>query len=195
MLQMWYNRGTRDKNKGNKTMARDFETAVVRCKLNWVCFNSLNTKSNKFQAECCNLSDADQKKLADIGLGERVRTRDDKPEYGTFITVKSNMKDEEYRNDENDLRWFNVTYADRMPVDLTKIGNETEALVKVSAIPYDNKFGKGIKADLTAVVVTKLVEYEGGENNDDLYEAAGNLPEQSDDTASDGWDDAASDAV
>lgn len=180
-------------------MARDFETAVVRCKLNWVCFNSLNTKSNKFQSECCNLSAVDQKKLADIGLGERVRTRDDKPEYGTFITVKSNMKDEEYRNNETDLRWFNVTYADRMPVDLTKIGNGTEALVKVSAIPYDNKYGKGIKADLTAVVVTKLVEYEGGENNDDLYEAAGNLPEQSEDAstdgAGDGWDDAAGDAV
>lgn len=182
-------------------MAKDYKTAVIRCTLNWVCFNSLNKKSGKFQVECCNLNDADQKKLKDIGLGERVRVRDDKPEYGTFITVKSNMKDEQYRNNENDIRWFDVTYADRMPVDLIKIGNGTEGLVKVMAVPYDNDFGKGIKADITAVVVTKLVEYEGGDNNDDLYEAAGNLPEIVDSdgenrvTDGDGWDEAAAEAV
>lgn len=181
-------------------MAKDYKTAVVRCTMNWVCFNSLNKKSGKFQVECCNLNDADQKKLADIGLAGRVRSRDDKPEYGVFITVKSNMKAEQYRDNETDVRWFDVTYADRMPVDLNKIGNGTEGLVKVTAVPYDNDFGKGIKADLTAVVVTKMVEYEGADNNDDLYEAAGNLPEQSESVdegkaGNDGWDDAAGDAV
>lgn len=172
---------------------KNFENAVVKATLNWVCFNIPNNKSNKFQADCCNLSPEDIKKLQDIGLGERVRIKEDKEEYGNFITVKSNIKAEQWRDNDEDLRWFNVTDAQRMPVDLNKIGNGSEALVKIEAVPYDNDFGKGVKADIKLVVITKLVEYVGGENHDDMYEVAGNLPEMEQEgnveVNDDGWGD------
>lgn len=175
-------------------MAKNYETTVIKATLNWVCFNIPNKKSGKFQADCCNLGAADIAKLKAIGLGDRVRVRDDKEEYGNFMTAKSNIKGEKWRDDVEDLRWFNVTDANRMPVDLNKIGNGTEALVKVEAYPYDNEFGKGMKADIKLVVITKLVEYMGGDNHDDMYEAAGNLPEMADDDVEanvdgNGWGD------
>ena len=168
---------------------KNYDTTVINVTLNWACFNIPNRKSNKFQVDCCNLSPEDINKLKDIGLGERIRVKDDKEDYGSFITVKSNIKLEEYRNDEQDLRWFKVTDVNRMPIDLNKVGNGTKALIKVEAVPYDNDFGKGIKADLKLVVITKLVEYAGGENHDDMYEAAGNLPEMTDEKTTEGSDD------
>lgn len=172
---------------------KNYETAVIKATLNWVSFNIPNKKSGKFQCDCCNLSPEDVNKLQEVGLGDRVRAKADKEEYGNYLTVKSNVKAEQWRDDDQDLRWFNVTDARRLPVDLNKIGNGTEALVKVEAVPYDNEFGKGVKADIKLVVITKLVEYVGGDNHDDMYEAAGNLPEMEEDDAAggdgDGWGD------
>ena len=168
---------------------KNYETTVIKATLNWVSFNIPNKKSGEFQADCCNLSPQDIKKLQDIGLGERVRVKKGKEEYGNFITAKSNIKDEKWRDDDQDLRWFDVTDAHRLPVDLNKIGNGTEALVKIEAYPYNNEFGKNFRASLKLVVITKLVEYIGGENHDDMYEAAGNLPEMDEEVAEEGADD------
>lgn len=164
---------------------KNYATAVIKVKLNWVYLNAPREDEDRFQVDCCNLSPADIKKLQDIGIGHRVRTKSDREEDGSFITVKSNVKAEQYRKGDDDLRWFNVTDANRLPVDLSVLGKGSEALVKVAAVPYNNKKGEGLKADIRLVVITKLVEYSGGEAHDDVYAAAGNLPEMEEDVAED----------
>lgn len=150
---------------------QDFQSAVIKAKLEWANFADVNDLSGKFQVDCTQLNEDDAEKLRTIGLTPKVC---DNEEYnrGVYITPKSNMKAEEWRKDEDDLRWFGVTYVDKRPIeDLRIVGNGTEAYVRISAVPYTFKKKDGITPSLELVVITKMVEYNGAEDSE-IYDAA-----------------------
>lgn len=152
-------------------MTKQHQSAVVKAVLNWANFGEVNDLSGKYQVDCTQLSDEDADKLRTIGLEPKTC---DNEEYnrGTYITPKSQVKGEDYRKNENDLRWFEVTFADKRPVEnLFGIGNGTEAYVRIDAIPYVFKKKDGISAGLNRVVITKLVEFDA-HNDEEMYEAA-----------------------
>jgi len=165
------------------------QSLSVFCTLNWAHLKDVSQQSDSFQVDCSNLSEADQEGLTAIGLGPRLQDDDhaakakkwkregkfspddikDKleslPVKETFMTVKSNLKADQWRRDPDDLRWFTVkkqvspTTLENFE-DLGSVGNGTTAIVKIEAVPYDNQFGKGFKASLAKIILVDLVKYE-----------------------------------
>ncbi len=150
---------------------KKYPSITLRATLYWAALDRVNELSGKFQVDLGQLSDAVVEQLRTMGLDARVCDKEEN-NRGHYITAKSSIKAEEYRRSENDLRWFSVTTADRGPVDLSKIGNGTTAHVRIDAIPYTFKKKEGISCGLNKIVITHLVEYEGGEDDDELYEQA-----------------------
>jgi len=169
------------------------QSAIIECVINWAFLGEVSGMSSKYQFDASNLSEADQEKLVGIGLGSALQDDDhdakakkwkregkfsaeeiaekleSMPHKGTYIIPKSIPKSDpktaKYMRDEYDLRWFDVSMADKGPVDLATIGNGTKALVKIEAVPYNNKFGTGISVGLAKIVITELVKYEKGESD------------------------------
>ncbi len=168
------------------TSKKTKEYVIVDATLNWAFFDKVSEMSEKYQVDVSNLSEGDQDKLREIGLGPRLNEDDlaakekkwkregrytadelaekmeSMPDKGIFMTVKSDVKKEQWRSDDNDLRWFSVTMFDTQEAvaDLSIIGNGTKARVKIEAVPYNNTFGTGLSAGLSKVAITDLSRYE-----------------------------------
>ena len=115
--------------------------------LYWPFLAKKNEMAGKYTVDLCNLDKDQIKSLQEMGLGERVRTKDD--ERGMFITCKS-------------ARPPFVVNTKGEPVDGNIVGNGSEGDVKVQA--YTATY-PGTFAGLGGVMLTHVVEF-GGMSND-----------------------------
>ena len=109
-----------------------------------------------------------KKQLQDLGLGPRIKTKDD--ERGEFITIKRKYT----RKDGTKNSSPRVVDSKKTPISPdVLIGNGS--LVNVAFDTYDYNVGgnKGVGSSLKAVQVTKLVEYSPSENLDEFGEESG----------------------
>jgi hypothetical protein len=108
--------------------------------------------SGKFQCDLANLSDKAVEALESIGL--EPRKREDKPEKGWFLTVKSNYAIQPYDKEGNEVK------------DTVGNGSKAVALIKPYSWTWKNK--KGVSASLAKIVITDLVKYSAEGADTDL---------------------------
>lgn len=115
----------------------------VSAEIQWAFFDKPNEMSGKFQADLTNLSDQAVAALESVGLAPRKR--EDKPEKGWFLTVKSNYAIQPYDKDGKEIK------------DIVGNGSKAVALIKPYSWKWKNK--EGVSASLAKIVVTDLVKY------------------------------------
>tara|TARA_R110000803_G_scaffold32874_6_gene72183 strand:- start:271 stop:672 length:402 start_codon:yes stop_codon:yes gene_type:complete len=125
------------------------ESIKIKGKVYWAQLNKLNDMSSKYQVNLGNLSDIAVAALESAGL--KV---DEKAGMGKFILCKSD-------------RPIKAFYEDTELDAKTLIGNESEfkALIKPYEWSYKGKAGKS--PSLRKLVITNLIEFGGGDLNDD----------------------------
>ena len=106
--------------------------------------------SGKHEVVITMISDDDAAKLRAVGL--EPRTRDDKPDYGTYMTPKSGRPPA-------------VVDGNKDPYSLEEIesvGNGTKAKVIIRAFDYDYKGKVGVGAGLQAIQIKRddLISYD-----------------------------------
>ena len=119
-------------------------STVVEATLFWPFLTKKNEMAGKFTVDLSKLDKTTIKAITDIGLGERVRTKND--DRGMFVTCKTNFPPK-------------VVDMAGMDVDGSVVGNGTTANVKVQA--YDGKY-PGLFAGFNIVQVIDMVEYTSG---------------------------------
>jgi hypothetical protein len=131
-------------------------TTNIEATIHFAALATKNEMSNKYSVDVSNLNKDQIKKLTEMGLGKRVRTKDgDEHGRGTFITCKSNFKPKVVDRYGND-------------VDGSKVGNGTKAVVQVQS--YDTPGGyAGVFAGFGAIQIKELVEYNGAEGSTDGF--------------------------
>jgi hypothetical protein len=131
----------------------DIKPVKIEAEIQWAFFDRVNDMSGKFQCDLTNLSSKAVQALEAIGL--EPRNREDKPEKGWFLTVKSNYAIQPYDKDGNEIK------------DTVGNGSKAVALIKPYSWTWKNK--NGVSASLAKIVITDLVKYSAeGANADDL---------------------------
>lgn len=123
----------------------------IQAEVQWAFFDKVNDMSGKFQCDLTNLTESAVKALESVGLAPRKR--EDKPEKGWFLTVKSNYAIQPYANDGSEIK------------DIVGNGSKAVALIKPYSWKWKNK--EGVSASLAKIVITDLVKYEAGSSSDD----------------------------
>ena len=118
-------------------------------KLFWPFLHKKNDLAGKYTVDISGLTKDHIKSIKNVGLSERVRTKED--DRGMFMTCKSNFPPK-------------VMDKTKENVDPSIIGNGTTADVKVQA--YDGKYA-GFFAGIAAVKVKELVEYNNNSSDFD----------------------------
>ena len=109
-----------------------------------------------------------KKQLQDLGLGPRIKTKDD--ERGEFITIKRKYT----RKDGTKNSAPRVVDSKKTPISSdVLIGNGSLVNVAFDTYDYNVKGNQGVGSSLKAVQVTKLVEYSPSENLDEFSEESG----------------------
>jgi hypothetical protein len=131
----------------------EMKPVKIQAEVMWAFFDKPNEMSGKFQADLCNLSDGAVKALEEMGLAPRKR--EDKPEKGWFLTVKSNYAIQPYDNDGKEIK------------EIVGNGSKAVALIKPYSWKWKNK--EGVSASLAKIVITDLVKYneDGASVSDD----------------------------
>ena len=133
---------------------------IINADAYWANLTSKNDLSGKFQVDLCNLSDAAVEKLQSIGL--QVKSRDDRPEQGNFISAKS----------INEIKYYDTSGDDITGV---LVGNGSKVKAVISAYDWTFQNRKGRPPSIKKLVITELVEFdpesEGGAASYDLDEA------------------------
>jgi hypothetical protein len=122
----------------------EIKPVKIQAEVQWAFFDKPNEMSGKFQCDLTNLSDSAVKALESMGLAPRKR--EDKPEKGWFLTVKSNYAIQPYDNSGNEIK------------DIVGNGSKAVALIKPYEWTWKNK--KGVSASLAKIVITDLVKYD-----------------------------------
>lgn len=122
----------------------ELKPVKVSAEVQWAFFDKPNEMSGKFQTDLCNLSDQAVKALESIGLAPRKR--EDKPEKGWFLTVKSNYAIQPYAQDGSEIK------------DIVGNGSKAIALIKPYSWKWKNK--EGVSASLAKIVITDLIKYD-----------------------------------
>jgi hypothetical protein len=129
----------------------------VKAEVMWCFHNKLNEMTNKYSVDLCNLSPGAIKAIESMGI--EVRTRDDKPEKGNFITCKSSIPIKVFAADGEDLS--NVA-----------IGNGSKAVVLLSSYEWKYKNKSGVSPSIKKMVIEELQSYDSpeddGEDDDDV---------------------------
>jgi|TARA_R110002020_G_scaffold145492_6_gene318917 hypothetical protein len=81
-------------------------------------------------------------------IGLKVKQDEDKFEGLPYVQLKTNYKPEVFDKDGADYN------------GPTMLAAGTKGVAKLTSRPYDNKFGKGITTFMSAVKLTKVVEYK-----------------------------------
>jgi hypothetical protein len=122
----------------------------------WAALSTPNNLSQKYQFDLCNLSDAAVAELEKAGI--KYKTKENKPEQGRFITVKSS---------KYVIKAFDAKTNEQLPENI-KVGNGTKAKALIK--PYPNR-APGAQSPMCAgasnIYITELVVY----NPDALEEA------------------------
>jgi len=116
----------------------------------WAFLDTPNNLSGDYQVDICNLSRAAVDVLQ--GMGINVRSKEDQPEKGQFITAKSNN--------------YPIKTVDTEGNAITaKVGNGSKgvALIKAHSYPAGKGYKAGVTACINKLVVTDLVVYERSE--------------------------------
>jgi hypothetical protein len=118
----------------------------LEAEIQWAFLNKKSEMSDRYQVDLTNLSEKAVAALEAVGI--KVLNREDKPEKGWYITVKST----------NEIKAFDP--KGKQITDLIANGSKATALVK----PYEWKFQsrKGISPSLQRLVITDLKVYNGG---------------------------------
>lgn len=125
----------------------------IQAEVHWAFFKEPNSMSGKFQCDLANLSTAAVEALESIGLAPRKR--EDKPEKGWFLTVKSNYAIQPFDKDGAEIK------------DVVGNGSKAIALIKPYSWKWKNK--EGVSASLAKIVITDLVKYDAnGESNSSI---------------------------
>ena len=114
----------------------------------WYFGNRVNEMSGKYQFDLCNLSDKAVEWLQTQGIS--VKSREDKPEQGRYVTFKS-VK-------------YPFTPLDTTGQTLegvTEIGNGSRAIVVTGVYPWEFRKQKGFSPSCKKLIIKELVEYEG----------------------------------
>ena len=130
----------------------EIKPVKIEAEIQWAFFDRVNDMSGKFQCDLANLSDKAVQALEAIGL--EPRKREDKPEKGWFLTVKSNYAIQPYDKDGNEVK------------DTVGNGSKAVALIKPYSWTWKNK--KGVSASLAKIVITDLVKYSAEGADADL---------------------------
>ena len=130
----------------------ELKPVKIQAEVQWAFFDKVNDMSGKFQCDLANLSTAAVEALESIGLAPRKR--EDKPEKGWFLTVKSNYAIQPYDKEGNEVK------------DTVGNGSKAVALIKPYSWTWKNK--KGVSASLAKIVITDLVKYNAEAAADDL---------------------------
>lgn len=126
----------------------DIKPVKLQAEIQWAFFDKVSDMSGKYQVDLTNLSDQAVKALEAIGVA--VRKREDKPEKGWFVTVKSNNP---------------IKPVDEKGNTITAtVANGSKATALVSAYQWTWKNKSGVSPSLMKIVITDLKEYkpEGG---------------------------------
>jgi hypothetical protein len=134
-------------------MSDDKRNVKVKAVLMWAFLSKANDMSEKFQVELTNLSEQAVDRLEGIGLS--VHVNPEKPEKGFYITCKSAKPIKAFDSD-----------GDEIPPAVL-IGNGSKATVVVSGYDWTYKGKKGRSASIRKLIVTDLIEYSGGDLNDE----------------------------
>ena len=132
----------------------DIKPVKLQAEINWAFFDKVSDMSGKYQVDLCNLSDQAVKALEAIGVA--VRKREDKPEKGWFVTVKSNNP---------------IKPVDEKGNHITAlVANGSKATALVTAYNWTWKNKSGVSPSLMKIVITDLKEYvpETAEADDDI---------------------------
>ena len=129
-------------------MTNEKKKLKIKCDIYWAQLNKMNEMSGAYQVNLCNLSDAAAEALEEMGLSVN-QDSEKKADMGKYITCKSKNKP---------MKAFDVA-GDEITEDIGN-GSKAKALVGTYDWTYKNK--KGVSASLIKLVVTDLVEYEGG---------------------------------
>jgi len=112
----------------------------------WCNLTKVNDLSGKYQLDICNLSEQAIYALKEVGA--QVRSREDKPEKGCYITAKSNYEIPAVDTSGNEIK--------------DVVGNGSKGHVIIQPYPWEFRGKKGIGLGASKVVVTSLVHYEDG---------------------------------
>jgi len=132
-------------------------SVIVEGTVYWANLASKNEMSGKYQVDLGNLDKSAAKTLKGEGIKLRTdnNTDEKKPMKGTFITAKSQYP-------------IKIVFKDGVEqVGADEIGNGTRAKFKVNAFEWNNKFGTGISAGITKIMITDLVKYEVMDDDDE----------------------------
>ena len=126
----------------------DIKPIKIQGTIMWASLDTPNKMSGEYQVDLCNLSSAAVEVLK--GMKIPVRTRDDQPEKGHFITAKS----KNYVIKASDV--------DGKPITV-KVGNGSKGVGLIT--PYDWTYNgkKGVGAGISKLIVTDLIVYEAQE--------------------------------
>jgi hypothetical protein len=126
----------------------ELKKVKVQAEVMWAFLDKPNELSGKFQVDLCNLSKDAVKTLEEMGVN--VRTREDQPEKGFFVTAKSAN--------------YPITTVDLDGAPVTaKVGNGTKAVALLSPYEYTFKGKEGVGLGINKLVVTDLKVYEADE--------------------------------
>jgi hypothetical protein len=134
-------------------MMENAKPVKIKAEVQWCFHNKQNDMSGKYQVDLCNLSEGAVKALE--GLGLEVRSREDKPEKGFYITAKSNIPIKVFDAEGNDLA--NVA-----------VGNGSKAVALVTSYSWKWKNKEGTSASLKKMVIEELQAYDASEDDDDF---------------------------
>jgi len=121
----------------------EMKPVKIQAEVQWAFFDRVNEMSGKFQCDLANLSDVAVKALEEIGLAPRKR--EDKPEKGWFLTVKSNYAIQPYDKAGNEVK--------------DTVGNGSKAIALIKPYEWKWKNKNGVSASLAKIVITDLVKY------------------------------------
>ena len=134
----------------------DIKPVKLTAEIQWAFFDKVSDMSGKYQVDLTNLSEQAVAALEAIGVA--VRKREDKPEKGWFVTVKSNNP---------------IKPVDEKGNHITAlVANGSKATALVSAYQWKWKNKEGISPSLMKIVITDLKEYTPetatAESDDDI---------------------------
>lgn len=130
----------------------DIKPVKIDATVMWAFLKTKNEISNKYQVDLCNLSDADVKALKDIGI--KVKSNENKPEKGRFITCKSVN--------------YEIPAYDTHGVEIdVVVGNGSKARALIGAYEWRFKRKTGVSPSIKKLVITDLVEYTREEEEEE----------------------------
>ena len=121
----------------------DIKPVKLTAEINWAFFDKVSDMSGKYQVDLCNLTDQAVSALEAIGVAPRKR--EDKPEKGWFVTVKSSNPIKPVDDKGNHITAL--------------VANGSKATALVTAYQWKWKNKEGVSPSLMKIVITDLKEY------------------------------------